>query len=361
MLQIALWVKAVSLRIGDKFLDTSSVKLAAATKWLAGLMMPETGRVPNYGHNDGAYIFHLTGQPYQDFLPVTYAAASFFNQTTPHEPAEEMSLWFRWLAGGKDDAAQSTKPSPAIWSYRKLEDGTSTAIMFAPQFNRRPGQADLLHTEIWNNGQPIAMDAGTFQYNAEPPWDNALAKTRVHNTIAINGMDQMQKAGRFLWLDWPNDEWSKSEPMKARHDGYRQFGMTHERSIAQSEKHGWIVTDRLIPVYQNSLPVVDAWLNWLLPQLDWMPTASGIQSGDGRSHIAIIVTLQGNPMDVSEERHIIKAGELVFSSSNKSVPLAEIVNLGWYSPTYGIKEPAVSYRCLFHGRIPITIQTEFQF
>jgi hypothetical protein len=361
MLQIALWVKAISLRIGDVFPEASSVKLAAATKWLAGLTMPETGRVPNYGHNDGAYILPLTGQDYQDFHPIVNAAISFFCLTTTSEPDEEMKLWFQWLAGGKNDAVQTTEALPPIRSYRKLEDKTSTVVLFAPQFNRRPGQADLLHTEIWKNGQPIAMDAGTFQYNANPPWDNAMAKTRIHNTIAIHGMDQMQKAGRFLWLDWPNVEWSKTELMTARHDGYRHLGVIHERNVSQNEKHFWVVTDRMIPVDQSTIPVIDAWLNWLLPPLNWKPTPSGIQSGDGLSNIGINVTLQGIPMDVTEERQIIKAGELVFSSSNKVVPSAEIVNLGWYSPTYGIKEPAVSYRCLFHGKVPITIQTEFQF
>ena len=64
MLQIALWMKAISMRAGDEFPETSTLKLAAATNWLKTLTDPRTGRVPNYGHNDGAYIFPLSGQSF---------------------------------------------------------------------------------------------------------------------------------------------------------------------------------------------------------------------------------------------------------------------------------------------------------
>ncbi|HEX7556055.1 MAG TPA: heparinase II/III family protein, partial [Leptolinea sp.] len=80
MLQTALWVRSVSLRVGDVFPEKSSQKLAAATHWLINLIDPESGKAPNYGHNDGAYVLPLTGSSFSDYLPVVETAVHFFGQ-----------------------------------------------------------------------------------------------------------------------------------------------------------------------------------------------------------------------------------------------------------------------------------------
>ena len=33
---------------------------------------------------------------------------------------------------------------------------------------------DQLHLDLWWRGLNIAQDAGTYLYNADPPWDNPL-------------------------------------------------------------------------------------------------------------------------------------------------------------------------------------------
>ena len=54
---------------------------------------------------------------------------------------------------------------------------------------------DQLHFDLWWHGINVAQDAGTYLYNGEPPWDNPLVSTRVHNTITIDGRDQMTRGG----------------------------------------------------------------------------------------------------------------------------------------------------------------------
>jgi hypothetical protein len=213
MLQVALWMKAVSLRAGDEFPEISSVKLAAATDWLAGLTMPETGRVPNYGHNDGAYILPLTGLPFHDYRPVLQAASRFFGLPDSYDTMDEMTLWFEFLAGKKAPSEQTIRPVVEIRSYRKLVEGSTTVFIFAPEYHHRPGQADLLHTEIWRDGQPLLLDAGTFQYNAEPPWDAGRNAGSQHGfprgkrsddksrAVSVVGLAQSQiRERRTRWL-----------------------------------------------------------------------------------------------------------------------------------------------------------------
>ncbi len=94
-------------------------------------------------------------------------------------------------------------PSPYLSdSYHRMGSESDWAVIRATAYKNRPFQADQLHVDLWQNGQNILMDAGTFSYNASSPWDNSLAGAFVHNTATIDGEDQMTRAGRFLWLDW---------------------------------------------------------------------------------------------------------------------------------------------------------------
>ncbi len=140
--------------------------------------------------------------------------------------------------------------------------------------NDRPSHADQLHADLWWQGVNIALDPGTFQYNALPPWDNALASTAVHNTLIVDGKDQMQRAGRFLWLGWAQgevigyemEEDGSIKRVIAEHDGYRHLGVQHRRSL-QSTRNGWVVIDSLMPCRNARNKVHQFQLTWMLP--DW--------------------------------------------------------------------------------------------
>jgi len=89
---------------------------------------------------------------------------------------------------------------------------------------------------VWR-GFNIAQDAGTYLYNAVMPWDNPLVSTRVHNTVTVDGRDQMTRLSRFLTLDWVS-AYSKRllqtdenvlGCLVAYHKGYRRLGIRHER------------------------------------------------------------------------------------------------------------------------------------
>lgn len=365
MLQVALWMRAVSLRAGDEFPEKSTLKLAAATNWLLNLTDPETGHVPNYGHNDGAYILPLTGFTFSDFRPVVLAANRFFGQDSSSPEPDEMALWFEWLAGSRIQIKKNLTQTPSVQSYRKLTSGKTSAVMFAPRYSSRPGQADVLHTEIWRDGQSLTPDAGTYRYNAEPPWDNALAQTKFHNTVTIFQQNQMQKAGRFLWLDWPIVHWKDRDTstceMIASHDGYCRYRAVHNRKIECVNENVWRVFDEICPVQNKKSSSVDVWLHWLLSPLDWTITTTGIQSGIGlgRNKIDVIPLTPGTMLPV--EIQLIKAGTLISTQSERKIPQEELANFGWISPTYALKEPAYSYRVLFRGELPISFYTEFQF
>ncbi|MBM3151320.1 MAG: hypothetical protein FJZ96_03805 [Chloroflexi bacterium] len=172
-------------------------KISAATHWLLSLMDSESGRTPNLGANDGAYIFPLTICPFSDYRPVAHAAArAFLDYELPRGPWDEMALWFGAQARTPRTLALPRYPGDQIYGK------DSWAYLRTAQFTSRPSHADQLHLDLWWRGLNIAQDAGAYLYNAPAPWDNSLTTALVHNTVTVNGRDQFARAGRFLYLDW---------------------------------------------------------------------------------------------------------------------------------------------------------------
>src|SRR5262249_52646349 len=111
----------------------------------------------------------------------------------------------------KTSASSSQAPAEPGADHRRdfpqggtyvLGDWPRRAFFRCVDYLDRPGHADQLHLDLWWDGVNLACDAGTYLYNGLPPWNNSLAFTRVHNTVTLDGQDQMTRASRFLWVRW---------------------------------------------------------------------------------------------------------------------------------------------------------------
>lgn len=376
MLQVSLWVHALARQRGEAFPSASLKRLAAATRWLTCLVDPETGAAPNLGANDGAMIFPLAVSAFHDYHPVVQAAARAFTGEPiyPSGPWDEACLWLGINSGDIDKKPGTSQP--AIQAYNELNTGNQKSKIHNPQslswasiravhFTGRPSHADQLHVELWWRGINLARDAGTYLYNAPPPWDNALAVTRVHNTLEVDGRDQMLRAGRFLWLDWAqaeimehvNNEEEDSERIVARHNGYRQLGIIHERALERVGANSWHITDRLVPSSagnSRSQQFHTARLHWLLPDWPWELAGTHLILQSPYGSISIGVTVgQTNPGETNDElkANLFRAGETI-AGEGSTQP-----TLGWYSPTYGQKESALSFTITAAGKLPIQLRT----
>lgn len=61
------------------------------------------------------------------------------------------------------------------------------------------GHADALSFQMYLDGESVFADAGTYIYHTDLVSRNAFRKTQNHNTITINGKDQSEMLGAFLW------------------------------------------------------------------------------------------------------------------------------------------------------------------
>ncbi|MGD2155243.1 MAG: alginate lyase family protein [Anaerolineales bacterium] len=421
MLQVVLWVLAINtsatgysktikkrsifhndfwdtrlIIYGDSFSRTLEQKIRLATEWLLKLVDDSTGKVPNLGPNDGANVLPLTVCPFHDYRPVIQAAAYRFLGKRIFEkgPWDEMVLWLEGCdkgitQPGADEILVVDKklevnnylgihPVPAMGKESisrpiRLSSGESWAYFRAAQFDSRPGHADQLHLDLWWRGINIAIDPGTYLYNGPTPWNNSLVHTKMHNTVTINHQDQMTHAGRFLWLDWAQAEIVSAKysddgnlvSITGAHDGYHVLGVRHQRTVIYDRDMNWVIKDELLPHARSKPWQKDPYqirLHWLLPNWHWQvedKNAKGcclqLESPFGR--IGILISIDGDQMPpISTNLQICRAGILEYGTAED-----DMRTLGWISPTYGIKIPALSIAFHAKTRVPFTIVSEFIF
>lgn len=335
MLHDYLW----ALRLGDVLQQPFSAELrervAGSVELLYQLQDTESGAVPYFGQNDGALILPLNTCDYRDFRPVvtaiTYLATG--KHRYPSGPWDEDLLWLFGpdaLHAQRDAAAQSDLSAPEGGCYT-LRSTSGFAFMRCGSFRHRPSQADLLHVDLWWRGQAIALDAGTYSYNAPAPWDNVLAGSTFHNSVTVDGADQMERAGRFLWLPWAQG-WVRQQARSAagalaywegEHDGYRRLKapVSHRRSVVRLGADHWVVADAL-----SSASVHRYRLHWLLHNdpHQWDEVAGRL-----RLH-----TLRG-------EYHI-QTGAAGSAAAFSLVRADSQSARGWQAPYYGVRLPALS-------------------
>jgi len=352
MLAAVLWVEAVRER---EWPALTRQALGRATHWLYSLLDPATGQVPNLGANDGALLLPLAACPYRDFRPAVQAAArAFLRFQLPPGPWDEAALWLGLASHPK--AYES-----GLYMGDHLHGRVSWAYLRASSFRSRLGHMDQLHLDLWWRGLNVAQDAGTYLYNADPPWDNSLVASRVHNAVTVDGRDQMTRAGRFMTLDWfpafskrvIATEEDITGRVLAYHRGYR--GVRHERTVTLWADEHWQVQDRLISQRAHHYR-----LHWLLQDWEWEVEEDRdasfvlrLRSPHGwiRLRLASSPGLPNNEGSIS----LIHAGELVFGHA---VPLPFE---GWVSPTYGQKAPALSLAWEMGLVQSVQLTTEFIF
>jgi len=245
-----------------------------------------------------------------------------------------------------------------------LRAKNSWGYLRASSFKSRLSHMDQLHFDLWWRGLNITQDAGTYLYNAAAPWDNPLVSTRIHNTVTVDGRDQMTRGGRFLTLDW-FPAFSKSvleadEKIIGRihsyHKGYRKLGILHERVVTVFTDERWEVKDNL--VFTGPGEHVFR-LHWLLLDGEWeledRKLGYGIRVKSPHGWVILQITPDLHVSSSDSRLQIVRAGSLVHG---KCDPLPFD---GWVSPTYGQKIPALSLTLEVTSLKSFSLVSEFIF
>jgi hypothetical protein len=386
MLHAALWAFTVHNRayMSEPFTPEIMARLAAATIWLWKLVDPETGQVPNLGHNDGSCFLPLAVCPFNDYRPVLHAAVRAFLYTTlePKGPWAELGYWLGVFPGPPQppeniDAwrvpgAQAELANKSPYILVNPSHG-SWAAFKVTRFNSRPAHADQLHVDLWWHGQNLAIDPGTYLYNAPPPWENSLTCAFVHNSVTIDGKEYLFRAGRFLYLDRSQSRIIGGQTavesgcfsISAQHNGYRHLGITHNRTLTTLSDGRWAIDDLLKGVSRRSHTIRLHWLlpDWehelLEPENDQDAPWYGLRIRSPYGWVSLKLGVTSPPGQISPANGIkfmlARAGELQHGPGN----INEIT--GWTSPTYGEKIPALACILEVVQPLPVEIRSEWSF
>lgn len=91
------------------------------------------------------------------------------------------------------------------------------------------GHNDILSFQLFLDGKAVLIDPGTYLYHNDLARRDLLRSTRMHNTVTVNGMEQSQMLGAFLWgkKAWSSLSATDDDGLTASVKGLS--GVTHTR------------------------------------------------------------------------------------------------------------------------------------
>jgi asparagine synthase (glutamine-hydrolysing) len=334
MLHDYLWVIRLAELNQVPFSPELRQRIGKAGEWLYLLQDEHSGQFPNYGANDGALVLPLDNCDFTDYRPVMQAIHMLTGATRlfASGPWDECLFWiFGPTVLDAPIVEMDRRPLNASDSgYYTLRSATTMLFTRCPtHFRHRPSHADLLHLDLWWKGVNIALDPGTYSYNADPPWDKGLECTRYHNTITVDESDQMERAGRFLWLPWAQGRVRTHQIQEnalyweGEHDGYQRLpsAVRYRRAVLEIDSEVWLVLDQLQSQGQHTYR-----LHWSLADLPfvWQPERGILQLLTSAGSYYLHSGANSGPLDFS-----LKRGD-------------EHSPRGWQSRYYAERLPALS-------------------
>jgi hypothetical protein len=271
-------------------------RAAPAARWLARLVDPASGATPRLGHQDGSALADLSLCGPADARGSVERAARLFAGASAGFPGDPGCAWLG-LAPARPWPAEAEWIATGTRGWRR---GAAHALLRTGPLRFRPGQADLLHLDLWHGSLNLLRDAGTGAYN--PPSDRAwwaahFGSAAAHNLILFDDAEPMPRAGRFLLARWVATE---ALPDGAATRDSR--GNRHARRVVPGDAE-WVVEDAVSGPFRRLA------LRWHLSPGPWCLTEDGVEGPAAR--IALV--------------------------ADSALSLS--IELGWESPAYGAAQP----------------------
>jgi asparagine synthase (glutamine-hydrolysing) len=346
-MQLYLWAAAFRRANGAAVPREWTAAMERSLDFLTAHENPEDGHLPNFGANDGSCPIQLSTASLMDFRPVLQA----LSVATRGERIYERGAWDEmavWLFGPSSVDMPLRKVSRksvsfAATGYHVLRGRSEEnfGTFRCGSIRDRFAQIDMLHLDVWWRGQNVLTDGGSYRYNGAERWHNHFLRTESHNTVSVDGLDQMVHFRQFKTIFWTeavllrfedHGDWAVAE---GEHYGYRrQAGCTHRRAVLFLKDDLWVVVDTIAGEGDHT-----ARLHWLGGPFPFEFDAPGASMSLATPRGEFCVTVfdgRGSPARTAN----VKAG-------------CEAAARGWRSRYYGEKEAAPSLEATVSGAAPL--------
>lgn len=261
-------------RAGAPLSAATEAAIVRGLEFSMNLQQPD-GCVPAVGGADDGKPIRLEHVPFWDFRPYLATGAVLFDRGDFKQAAGRFWEDALWLLGTDGLAAYDRlERAPRTGSvalpasgYVVLRGGDTRSADYlcfdcGPQAaglrrddtpSAAHGHADCLSVVVWLAGQPVLVDSGFYCYNGDPAWEVHFRKTRAHNTLELDGMDQAQHVSKMAWCrtysatlhGWsstPHGAWARGS-----HDGYRRLSdpVRHQRAVCLRRMGYAVILDEL--------------------------------------------------------------------------------------------------------------------
>jgi len=268
VLQFFLFAGILARRGGRDFPSAYWKKIEQMMEF-AGAITAGGSKAPLYGDCDDGYVLDLGNTP-SDVVSLLSAGAVLFGRSDFKVWGREYSELAYWLFGVPGHAQWEAIAQPDgivsfasrsfpdsgyyLLQYRSPENNQSVSVIFdcgELGFGSiaAHGHADALSFTLRAFGHDVLVDPGTYDYFRFPQYRNYFRSTRAHNTVVIDGIDQSEMLGPFLWGARATARCLKWEPrsnggrVSGEHNGYTRLAdpVMHRRTIDLDGDTGTLV------------------------------------------------------------------------------------------------------------------------
>jgi hypothetical protein len=258
---------------GEWFSPDYESRVEAMMDFLASIM-DAGGNVPMIGDADDGYLVRLEQDAgYSPYRSALGLGALLFRRGDFKLKAGALDDKARWLLGSSADReyeeldAKSTRlPMRQAFpegGYSILGMDFDTprevrAVVDAGSLGYRSiaahGHADALSFVLSVGGREFLVDPGTYAYHTQEAWRQYFRGTSAHNTLRVDGLDQSEQGGNFMWTRharagcslWLSS--AEKDSFEGWHDGYTRLEdpVRHRRLIElDKEARHLLVEDRV--------------------------------------------------------------------------------------------------------------------
>jgi hypothetical protein len=265
MLQDAILGVRLAELAGEPFDREIYDIVAKASEFLYQMIDPATGKVPLYGNNDGAHVLPLSETDFLDFRPAIQAGylLATGKRVLPAGHWDEDAIW---LLGPNALATHRAEDVPAqvssayeVGGYYTLRNPADATWMMTRchTYRDRQGHCDTLGVDLWWRGVNVLRDCGTYQYYIPGRQDKEryFASMAAHNVVQVDGVDALQKVGRFLIFPWSKATCRHFETgdvpgqyFEGESKDYdrKPWGVLQRRAILALPDATWVIVDDLL-------------------------------------------------------------------------------------------------------------------
>jgi len=252
VIQLLTWAIQLAKLNNETFIDAVYDRAKKSLIFLDACTDPVSGKLPNYGSNDGALFFKLSDDDFRVYRSQLDDIRAVLDGFTNYN--SKSSFWYGIQPENREPNKISELNEFKNSGYYIIQEENTKTFIRCGAYKDRPYQSDNLHLDIWVDGENILWDTGSYKYNTDKQLLEYFIGSEGHNTLSVANKNQMQKGGRFIWYFWV--KYAKAFLNKEKNNfsflgrikAYKQLGnnIFHQRKVTKFfGKNEWLVEDKI--------------------------------------------------------------------------------------------------------------------